>query len=55
MMYVALTERRLEEAVVLEVDLDVVLQSGTLYSDINAASSVPVVSGDPFRDSLDVQ
>ena len=54
MMYVALTERRLEEAVVLEVDLDVVLQSGTLYSDTNAASSRAVVSGDPSVIHFDV-
>ena len=54
MMYVALTERRLEEAVVLEVDLDVVLQSGTLYSDINAASSRAIVSGDPSVIRFDV-
>jgi hypothetical protein len=39
MMYVAVSERRLEAAVVLEVDLDAVLQTGTLYSDSNAASS----------------
>ena len=54
MMYVALTERRLEEAVVLEVDLDVVLQPGTLYSDINAASSRAIVSGDPSVIRFDV-
>ena len=54
MMYVAVTERRLEEAVVLEVDLDVVLQSGTLFSDINAASTRAVVSGDPSVIRFDV-
>jgi hypothetical protein len=54
MMYVALKERRIEDAVVLEVDLDVVLQSGTLYSDSNAASASAIISGNPSVVRFDI-
>jgi len=44
MMYTATKDGRLAEAVVLEVDLDVVSGPGVLFSDRNAASSDAIVS-----------
>lgn len=47
MMYTAISDRRLSEAVVLEVDLAVVALPGVLFSDRNAAAADAVVSPSP--------
>jgi hypothetical protein len=47
MMYKALSDHRLLDAVILEIDLTVVLRSGTLYSDRNAAATSAVVARSP--------
>jgi hypothetical protein len=54
MMYQALSERRIRNAVVLEIDLNVVLHSETLYSDRNAAAAAAVVSRSPTVVRYDV-
>src|SRR4051812_32429471 len=47
MMFSATKDGRLAEAVVLEVDLDVVSLPGVLFADRNAAASEAVVSSSP--------
>ena len=47
MMFSATKDGRLAEAVVLEVDLDVVSAPGVLFADRNAAAADAVVSASP--------
>ena len=54
MMFVALRERRLLDVVVLEIDLNVILSSGTLFSDRNAAASTAIISSSPSIVRFDI-
>ena len=54
MMFVALKEGRLVDPVVLEVNLGIVLTSGTLFSDRNAAASTALVTDNPSHIRFDV-
>ena len=54
MMFTALSERRLVDVVVLEIDLSVILRSGTLFSDRNAAASTAKVSSSPSIIHFDI-
>jgi hypothetical protein len=54
MMFKALSERRIGDAVVLEIDLNVILHAETLYSDRNAAAGSAVVSRSPSVVRFDI-
>jgi hypothetical protein len=54
MMYSAKKDGRLAEAVVLEIDLDVVSVPGVLFSDRNAAASDAVISRSPTEIRFDL-
>jgi hypothetical protein len=56
MLYRAKQEGRIQEPIWLQIDIDILLLPGTMYSlDVSNKSGVPIVNGDTAKDQLDFE